>query len=231
MRLHRFFTEQKVPDSGDVAVTNKALAHQLKNVFRLGAGSSVILFDGTGFDFTVSIESFEGETISFHVVEKNKNTIVSKRVIHLFHALTKKDTTEWVIQKGTELGVMFFHPIISERSEKKNFNVERARKIMIEAVEQSGRDTVPKIFEPQKFSAVFPCPEFTPIAFDSSGQPFQSENFRDKKSLAIFVGPEGGWSDAEKKIFSEDDVPLYSLGPATLRAETAAIVSSALLLL
>ena len=122
MRLHRFFIEQEIPDSEEVTIADKDLIHQWQKVFRLKTGDKVIIFDGSGFDYVSEFVSLDRNNSILKIVEKKLNQNIQKKEIHLFQSIIKKDKFEWVLEKGTELGVSFFHPIISERSEKKNIN-------------------------------------------------------------------------------------------------------------
>ena len=128
MRLHRFFIEQEILESGEIIVADRDLLHQWGKVFRLKTGDRVILFDGMGFDYVSEIVLLDKNEGVLKIVEKIPNENVPKKEIHLFQSIIKKDKFEWVLEKGTELGISHFHPIISERSEKKNINFERAGK-------------------------------------------------------------------------------------------------------
>ena len=135
-----------------------------------------------------------------------------------------------MLEKGTELGVSYFHPIISERSEKKNINFERAGKIIKEASEQSGRGSLPSIEELIDFKDSLDN-NFPSIAFHPAGDKFNKDDFEKEKVVGIFIGPEGGWSDRELEMFKEKEIKILSLGAQILKAETAAIAVSSLFLL
>lgn len=257
MRLHRFFigqsangVEQKIPSSGEVTISDVELAHQLRRVFRFISGDKVILFDGSGYDFICEITSFEKESVKFVVQEKIQNKNVPQCEVFLFASLIKNSNYELVLEKCTELGVSHFVPIISERSEKKKLNYDRARKIIKEASEQSGRGTLPKIYDTILLLEVFEQYKVPFFVFHGSGENFRQSNdkfqispetFAEAKvkgqanvkenKIGILIGPEGGWSENEIKFFKEKNIPIYSLGNQILRAETASIVASAFLLL
>lgn len=148
MRLHRFYISENI-EGEKIFINDEALSRQLKNVLRLKSGDRIVVFDGSGDDFECEIVSF-GE---LKLIEKRKSIVLPKKDITLFVSLIKKDKMEWVMQKGTEIGVSHFVPIISERSEKKDLNIERARKIIIEACEQSGRSTIPTLSDPISLSS------------------------------------------------------------------------------
>ncbi len=230
MRLHRFYIEQQIGDSNTVTIRNSDLFHQLKNVFRLNIGGQIILFDNSGYEYHVIISSFERGEITCGVVSKKEGESNSLRELHLFCSLIKKDHFEWVLEKGTELGVTRFIPLVSDRSEKKNLNMERAEKILIEASEQSGRVVLPTIATitplEDALDVSFPC-----FAFHPEGDVFTVNHTQNHSPLGIFIGPEGGWTDREVFLFKKHGISVHGLGPQILRAETAAIAVTSLILL
>ncbi|MDD4989260.1 MAG: RsmE family RNA methyltransferase [Candidatus Pacebacteria bacterium] len=230
MRLHRFFIAEKLEGKDTITIRNRELHHQLKDVFRFQVGSSVLLLDNSGFEFEAVITSFEVGNLDFKIVRSEKVKNIPKREIYLFASLIKKDKFEWVLEKGTEIGVTHFIPIISERSEKKSLNIERARKIIQEASEQSGRGILPELHNVMTLENALSSTSGEIIAFDFSGIPFK--DFKLQSDICkIFIGPEGGWSERELKKFIEKGAKIVSLGGQVLRAETASLVVSTLFLL
>ncbi len=230
MRLHRFFIEEKIEGKDSIRIRNRELHHQLKDVFRFQIGASVLLLDNSGFEFEAVITSFEVGNLDFKIVHSEKVKNVPKREIYLFASLIKKDNFEWVLEKGTEIGVTHFIPVLSERSEKKALNMERAIKIIREASEQSGRGILPELHSVMKLEDVLSSTSGEIIVFDFSGIPFK--DFRQQSDIRkLFVGPEGGWSDREIKMFLDKKAQIVSLGETVLRAETASLVASTLFLL
>jgi 16S rRNA (uracil1498-N3)-methyltransferase len=233
MRLHRFYS--KTPITNDlVDVSDHELISQWRNVFRYNVGSQVILFDGFGQDFVCLITSLRAQGASLGVIQKIKGGEKPKLNVWLCLALIKKDNFELSVQKATELGVNHIVPILCDKSEKKNINIERLEKIAIEASEQSGRGDVPKIHEIVKVSDLLKK-DLLPnrvVYFTLIGGTLkkvtEEENLKD---LAVFVGPEGGWSEAEIDAFKTHNVESVCLGSQVLRSETAAISISSLLLL
>ena len=141
----------------------------------------------------------------------------------------KQNPLNFIIQKGTELGVQKFIPILSERTIVKEVNLERVKKIIVEASEQSNRISVPEIknLEPlKKFLSQFPkngCLIFCDINCDKNNL----KNILSKKiegPVCVLIGPEGDFSEAERQSIIElDQVCSLSLANNILRAETAAI--------
>jgi 16S rRNA (uracil1498-N3)-methyltransferase len=247
MRLHRFYIKEKIDDPfGEaqgkqvIALSDYDLIHQMKNVFRFNVGTEVLLFDGSGFEYLAVIVLLKNNEAQFQVIEKRDKRVEDGREVTLYASLIKKDNFEWIIQKATELGVTRIVPIISERSEKKALNIERGIKILIEASEQSGRVTLPELQNPQALSDVIQGVTqgdkevMNLISIDPEGKPWPTPGVGHpvfKKAVGIFIGPEGGWSDKELGMFKEVGIPIYNIGSQILRAETAAIAITALLLL
>jgi len=236
MKLQRFFIKEKFENLkiGDsFFVADKDLENQLRKVFRFRGGEVAELFDGSGLNFESKIVDFEKDGTNFVLISKKQNQNVSGVEVHLFQSIIKKDNFEWIVEKGTELGVTAFHPIISDRSEKKDLNLERLNKIAKEASEQSGRGEVPEIFVPIAFSDAIQGFDGKLIAFDQDGLDISAKisGFKNLRKIGILIGPEGGWSEGDLQTLKNAKVEIISLGRQTLRAETASIVASAMFLI
>lgn len=226
MRLHRFYVPG-IELSHDFWLHDERLIHQWRNVLRMQAGQEVVLFDGVEHDRLYRIEEItEREAHLVLITEFERK--VPKTEVYLFWALLKKDKTDWVLQKCTELGASHFIPLLADRSEKTGFNLERAEKIVIEAAEQCGRSDIPAVREPMTIQTaltdyqdkveLYICEQEGP---DTASQ--------DDKSSGVLIGPEGGWSDAEKELFKTNNLKHLNLHDFTLRAETAAVTAVAIL--
>ncbi len=230
MRLHRFFVSDSLDGRDTVVIHNSDLLHQLKNVFRFTVGGQIVLFDNSGYDYHALINSFDKGGVTVSVISKKESENTPRRELTLFFSLIKKDNVEWILEKGTELGVSHFVPIVSDRSEKKGFNAERAEKIILEASEQSGRGMIPTLHEVTVFDTILES-EFPCFAFDPKGDVFTIEHTHTYSPLGICIGPEGGWTERELFLFKKNNIGVYSLGGQILRAETAAVAVSGLILL
>lgn len=233
MRLHRFYISTPI-EAETFEVTNRDLIHQWKNVFRYNVGSQVILFDGRGSDYLAMITSLRNLGATVSGIKKMKSSFVPQRDLWLCVGIAKKDTFEMVAQKATELGVTHLVPVLCERSEKKNLNMERLEKITIEAAEQSGRGDVPTTHPIKILSEVLESTELPKdkIVLHPDGELIADFlGHTNPKRLAVFLGPEGGFSEKEIGEFSSHNIPAISLGTQILRAETAAIAVASLLLL
>ncbi|MFA7216499.1 MAG: RsmE family RNA methyltransferase [Candidatus Paceibacterota bacterium] len=233
MRLHRFYIDKQI-EGETVDITDKDLVHQWKNVFRYNVGSQVVVFNGSGYDYLAFISSLRNLGATLTIVSKKKTPKIS-RCVGLAISLLKKENIELVIQKATELGVSFIQPIISERSEKKNLNIARAKKIALEASEQSGRGDVPMVNEPMNLKdfldSSFLSDFQNVIALHPEGLLLDREVIDREGSFLIFVGPEGGFSEEEIKMFKDKKIEIFSLGSLVLRGETASVAVATLFLL
>lgn len=234
MRLHRFFVKTPI-NSDSFDISDKELVHQWKHVFRYNVGSQVVLFDGSGVDYLCIISSLRNLGATVEVLKKQKtDDIHQRRNVWLCIALLKKDNFDLIVQKATELGVTNIVPILCEHSEKRKLNIERMRKISIEASEQSGRGDVPVIHIPLTITELFQSgilPQ-EKVVFHPEGIPLkQYLASTNAVSHALFIGPEGGFSDKEIIQFRQYNVSVVSLGSQILRAETAGIVVSGLFLI
>jgi len=234
MRKHRFFISEEPKNytpGNQIEIDDQALVHQWNNVFRMEEGREVIVLDNSRFEYEAAILKLEKNKAVIEILSKKKSEIEQKLKILLCQAVIKKDNFEWIVQKCTELGVEEFVPLIAERSEKKNLNIERLRVIGKEAAEQSGRAFITKIHEPVTLEDALAGTKNDSIVFDASGSPLHNSSAIIHNSCSVFIGPEGGWSERELELFKQRGVKIFSLGNATLRAETAAISASALMLL
>jgi 16S rRNA (uracil1498-N3)-methyltransferase len=235
MRLHRFYIQIPLQHS-KMIIDDDRLIHQWRDVFRYNVGSEVILFDGSGNDYDGVIEKLSNREAEVRLISEKKGIVPKDsltglgREITLFQSLIKKDKMEWVVEKATELGGSKIIPIISERSEKKVFNLGRAKKIAIEAAEQCGRADVTEIGEIMNLESAVNHAE-NAIIFDPSGKELRlgegaggGEN-SPSNSISVFIGPEGGWTEKELNLFKEKGAQVFSLGPLVLRAETAAVAA------
>jgi len=238
MRLHRFFVEERLGGES-IRISDEKLLHQMRDVFRLKTDDEVIFFDqptgevgGAGIDYRYVITMISKKEGVFEKRGVEKNYIPEKKVT-LLMSVIKKENFELVVEKATELGVTEIVPIVTERTLVKNLNIERLRKIMIEASEQCGRGDIPTLGESLDLKAALEnYPDI--IAFDITGGKFENINqksetssLRTFSSSALLIGPEGGWSEKELALLTEKSITLAKLGDTTLRAETAAIVACA----
>lgn len=228
MKLHRFFLSERFR-KGEFELADATLARQIQQVLRLKPGEDIMLADGKGSEARATIRAFSPEgAVELTVGEVHPGTSEPSVGIDLYVAILKRENFEWVVQKGTEVGVARFIPIISARTIKLGLKHERLVDIAREAAEQSGRSVMPEILEPVRASEV-----------ELRGSVYLLDPGRGNR-LAVdaddmagyrgaLIGPEGGWTEEEALEFEHAGAIPANLGPLTLRAETAAIIAGYLL--
>jgi 16S rRNA (uracil1498-N3)-methyltransferase len=229
MTLHRFFSGETKDRGGvlelshELWVNDPALVNQVLRVLRMRVGEELVLFDGKSNEILYRISEIEPQAFQLKKVTDFVPKLPPKKVT-LAWSLLKKDKNEWVLQKATELGVSHFAPLVSDRTEKLGFDMERAHSIVVEASEQCGRHDIPSLQEPMKLREFIGQHMGSTAVFvaDMDGNIPQS---LDLEHVIVVVGPEGGWTDDERAFFKERDIPSIGLGHFTLRAETAAITA------
>lgn len=236
---HRFF----VPAgsiAGDTVTFGPAMAHQLRNVLRLRAGDRVVVLDDSGLEYEVTLERV-GRDEARGRIEAQREAGTEPRVrVTLYQGMLKGDRFEWVLQKGTELGVARFVPTFTQHTVVRGAAAvgkrrERLERIIREAAEQSRRGRLPALGAALSFEEA--CEESVE-AHDLSILPAVGAEERDLATalssvqslarVALLVGPEGGFAPEEVAYAQGRGVRVVTLGPRVLRAETAGIVAPAL---
>lgn len=229
MRVHRFYTGEELKLKNDFWLHDEAMLWQWNKVLRFRVGQEVILFDGLQTDRLYKIVQLEKTEAHLQMVTE-LDRVLPARNVYLFWSLLKSDNNEHILQKCTELGVSNFVPLITDRTIKKDFNIERARKIVQEAAEQCGRSNIPHVREPVHIEKALEEYRDHLTLFVAHKGHKHSEQLRDDQKYGVLIGPEGGWSEKEQEIFAREDYLGIDLGDFTLRAETAAVVATAKLI-
>lgn len=223
MKIHRFYAPD-VTLTHDFWFKDLGLLHQWNKVLRFRAGQQVVLFDGQEHDRLYQITEISAKEAHLELITDYQRRLPGKD-IYLFWSLLKKDKNDWVLQKATELGVSHFIPLLADRSEKTGFNIERARKIVIEAAEQCGRSDIPNVRDAMHVAKALEQYADKVLLYICEQDSDDSQEASEK--VGVLIGPEGGWSDAEKQLFKDQAVKHLNLHNFTLRAETAAVAAVA----
>ena len=228
-KTHRFISDFNIR-VGEYVITDQELIHQTWDVLKLRSGERIVLCDGNLNEGTATIIERNNSGIVTEIDEVSRNLNEPPREVVLYCAILKSENFELACQKSTEVGVSEIVPVITERTVKLNLRYDRLQKIIKEAAEQSGRGRVPKLNEALSLEDAIKDAKRCAIrlCFDASGSSLDDSRFKtqDSRSGAIFIGPEGGWSDNELKQFKENSFGIVTLGPRVLRAETAATIGT-----
>lgn len=201
--------------------------HYLTHVMRLKSDEEVEIFNGRQGVWRALLKQEKKQT-TLICQEQIQQQIALKPCI-LCPALIKKEHMDMVLQKATELGATEIYPIVAERSVMHTLNMERAQSIICEACEQCERVDVPVLHTPQKLPQVLEeLKEKTHLIWLSE----RGQTHKTSSDLppALFVGPEGGWTQKEQDLFKQYHAQEWHLGHTILRAETACLAGLVLCL-
>jgi len=216
------------PDSiveNTTSLLSKEHTHYVVNVMRLKRGSNLNFFNKNG-EWKSEVIFLDKDRVEVKFLEKIKNAISFSK-IELAVCLVKKNPMENILQKATELGVSKIIPIVSERTEVKELNIDRAKKIVIEATEQSNQLVPPEITDVIKLKNFLKnLNETSKLLFAdvNTKDNLKIEDLKNFKSLCILIGPEGDFSPAEREfILQNRAVKPFTLSRNILRSDTAVI--------
>jgi 16S rRNA (uracil1498-N3)-methyltransferase len=237
--MHRFFVPPQWIDGSTVRLDER-VTHQIRNVLRMRPGAHIVVLDNQGWEYEVELAEIEKNQAGGQVIEKRPATGEPSVQVTLYQCLLKKDNFEWVLQKGTEIGVSRFVPVISQRTviadSGRVSSAKRSRweRIITEAAEQSHRGRLPVLEKPVSFEQTLAdaAPsDLALIPWEKEASQTLRAVLRDTAArVALFIGPEGGFADDEIALAGQHGVIPVTLGPRILRAETAAIAAALLVL-
>jgi 16S rRNA (uracil1498-N3)-methyltransferase len=238
--LRRFF----VP-SGSLRARNVTLgpelAHRLGRVLRLKRGDHVLLSAGGARDYEVQLTGVSPYAITGLIIAEREAPPEPEVKLVLNQSLIRANRFDLVLEKGTEIGVSRFVPVVAAHcqvtgnGEPSAGRSERWERIVVEAAEQCGRGRLPAVDQPLPFEeAIRRARGLKLLPFEGERRRGMSAYLRGLSrrpdTVSLFIGPEGGFEDAEVELAREAGAEIVSLGPRILRSETAGIVAAALVL-
>ena len=207
------------------SLLSKEHTHYVANVMRLKRGSNINFFNKGG-EWVSEIVFLEKDRIEVKFLNRLKKSVQTSSM-ELAICLVKKNPMEIILQKATELGVVKITPIISERTEVKELNLERAKKIVIEATEQSNQLSPPEISKITKLKDFINNLNETSKLFFAdinSKERLKNEDIKGDNFKTILIGPEGDFTPNERKMILENKNTIsFSLSKNILKTETATI--------
>ena len=255
--MHRFFVTPELithSDALEIISLPKDLAHQIRDVLHLAIGEQLLLLDNTGDEILAAVTESNKSTLRVQLIDRRKGKRESPIRIILCQGLLKSARFEWILEKGTELGVSVFSPILCRRSmagleDAGPTKIQRWQRIIQEAAEQCGRPRLPQLLPirplmhalneiPPGALALIPWEEehnhSLHAALTAFRQTLQTQSARSpaqspstQTTVILFIGPEGGLTPEEIALAQRNGVQSVSLGPRILRAETAALAAIA----
>jgi 16S rRNA (uracil1498-N3)-methyltransferase len=232
----RFYAEE--PVVGSEVWLRGAEAHHLLHVMRARAGSEVLVFDGSGYEYRCVVREAGRSEARLEVVEQRMVHREPPLELHVAAALPKGERQAWLVEKLSELGAARLIPIETVHGVvvPGPQTVARLRRIAVQAAKQCGRTRLLEIAAPQTWQAVaasLPSGAMGMISHLAGGRPAASllVGGRLPPQIHVAVGPEGGWSETELTLAVEAGWQVVGLGERVLRVETAAVALAALVVL
>jgi 16S rRNA (uracil1498-N3)-methyltransferase len=228
----RYFAD--TPIASDRATLGGAEAHHLIHVMRVKCGAQIVLFDGSGAEFTAAVEKVGRHDLELRILAREEIDRELPLKITLGVALPKGDRQKWLVEKAVELGVAKLTPLVTERAVAQPVEqaLERLRRAVIEAAKQCGRNRLMEILSPRRFSDFVEESAAEPCRLLAHPQGFHRgvaslPSLDPPKSAWLAIGPEGGFSPAEIALATGAGWQTIDLGRRILRIETAALLLTA----
>ena len=220
-------------------ILRKEEAHHIR-VSRNRVGDKIIVTDGRGHAYACNILKIGKNEVVATLNKQLPNTTEPDFSLTLAVAIPKKQRLEWIIEKGTEIGVNHFIPLLTTRTITTTDSIKKPRleKIALAATKQSCRTTLPQISDPISLSALLEQQHFD-ICLIAHEQPFlenernlsqEAEMWKASKTGVVAIGPEGGFTEAEMETAVTSGWLPFWMGTRRLRTETASIVAATLVL-
>jgi len=219
--------------AGVAVALDRAQAHRLRHVLRLDSGAAVAGFNERDGEWLCRLSEL-GRSAALTPTRLLRAPETEPDLWLLF-APIRRTRLDWLVEKASELGVAALCPVLTARTQPERLNPERLRALAIAAAEQSERLSVPEIHPPEPLDqvlAAWPAGRHLVLCDESGAGPPIAEalaGFPPGASAALFVGPEGGFTDRELDALGKlPIVTRVGLGPGVLRAETAALAALAI---
>ncbi len=235
-----FFVSSHAVDPPTITISGELLIH-LRDSLRVTVGETLWFGDGEGTRYRAEITDMSQHAVVGHIYDTIHQPPRPTPRLVLGQSLLKGDKMDWVIQKGTELGmdtlmpIESHHSVIRLKSDRRDHQLARWQRIALEAAQQSEQWHVPSITVSQSLASLLtnraPHTMVLMLMERHSGTSVQMVELpRDAHDvLLILIGPEGGWSNDELTMAQQSGITPVTLGPLILRAETAAIAALSIL--
>jgi len=231
--MSRFYAPKENVRGGSIYIDGHEARHIL-NVMRLKESDKVVVFDGTGKEYTGFVKEVKSKSLVVEIISTKTPKPKTLPEITLAVSLPKKGKMDYIVEKAVELGVSCIIPTLSERtvvkleSGKMRERQERWQKIAREAAKQCGRTDVPEVKTIQKFYNViddinnFDLALVACLSEDTAGLKDAIADFKGGKIIA-FIGPEGDFTPDEILMTKDTSAKLVSLGERVLKSDTAGL--------
>ena len=233
-RIQRFHVDQIDKSKSHLEIAGEQ-SHYVTRVLRLQTGDRMILFDGSGSDWTAKIIDTKRNRLLLELEERATPDRESPINLTLIQSISRSQRMDLVMQKSTELGVTRIVPVFSTntivkiKEDKIEKKINHWRNILISASEQSGRTKIPDLISPiqLEIECLKRYKSDLSIFYDTTGK--DSYDANNPKDITAVIGPEGGFTEDEKQIAIDAGYMVMQSGPRLLRTETAPIMALSIL--
>lgn len=242
--MHRFFVHDtglslQQLSAADAITLPEKVAHQVRDVLHIRSGEHLVLLDNSGEEFVVEVTRTERKVVEARLIERRVGKRESPVRIVLCQGLLKSARFELILEKGTELGVSVFAPVLCRRStagleDAGPAKIQRWQRIIQEATEQCGRSRLPTLAPIRTLKQAVGELSIGTLALipweEEHGQSLREAlraHGQQGKTVVLFIGPEGGLTSEEVELAQQHGVQSVTLGQRILRAETAALAAVA----
>ncbi len=232
-RMQRLVVSGDLSAGAEIALDAKQ-SHYLANVLRMAVGAELLVFNGRDGEWLARVAASSKKSVRLEAVELTRPQPAPSDFVYAFAPL-KAGRLDYMVQKATEMGAGIIQPVITQHTQLSKVGVERLQANAVEAAEQCGILSIPRVEEVRKFDAFLA--EWEPgrrLIFCDEGAETDSpvpllEAIAEAK-LGLLIGPEGGFSEDERRqLHALDFVTAIPLGPRILRADTAAVAALAVI--
>ena len=233
--MHRFFVDGCTNAVDNIIITGNDVNH-IKNVLRIRMGEKILVSDGNGTDYECTVTDMDDDSVTARIEDVLKNSAELSTKITLFQGMPKSDKLEMIIQKAVELGAYEIVPVMTKRTivkvedKKVSKKIDRYNQIAESAGKQSGRGIIPEVKPFMSFKEALEYAKTLDMNIipyeEAEGLEYSRQIIRDikgKKSLGIFIGPEGGFAKEEVDMAIDIGAKCITLGNRILRTETAGL--------
>ncbi len=233
--MYHFFVKPEQIGQQEIRITGTDVNH-MKNVLRMKPGEQVLISNGIDRDYHCEIAAITPEEVTARILSVDEEGTELPAKLYLFQGLPKSDKMELIIQKAVELGVYQVIPVMTKRAvvkldaKKEEAKVKRWNSIAESAAKQSKRMIIPEVTGVMTLREAFAFAKDLDVnlipfehAKGMAGTKRELERIKPGMSVGIFIGPEGGFEDAEIEAASAVDIRPVTLGKRILRTETAGL--------
>lgn len=232
-KMQRLYVPDDLDQGGSFEASTQQ-SHYLMHVLRLGDGAELLVFNGRDGEWSATIVSRSKKAVRLTVREQQRPQPPTPDLVYCFAPL-KQGRLDYLVQKAVEMGAGTLQPVITQHTQVARPSMERLAANLVEAAEQCGVLSVPRLCEAERLERVLAgwdserrlifCDEDA-----ATNNPLPALQAIGKGKLALLVGPEGGFSENERQMLRAlPFVTAIPLGPRILRADTAAVAALALI--